>query len=243
MSWAGVAFKLEQAFLFQGEMVQDLIPVSARPEMQSYLLHMPSPVTIVGNMWQQRFYHHLDAFLQAARSVPDVIQAWFGVDDRRLRAWVNRLEPGERDRRKKFQEEFRPLYMTFSNHPLSQARVESMHRSGTPPVRVRVTGLWGVSYDGGPNQPVPIASLPPDLGDPAMPAVPDPAITLVPRPDDFSFVEGLPDGRVQTHPLFPLCQKYLQDAQALVEQARKIADQVHGGQPLTPPPRAYRVTP
>ena len=30
--------------------------------------------------WQDSFYYHLDAFLMATRSVPDIIQQCFGAD-------------------------------------------------------------------------------------------------------------------------------------------------------------------
>jgi hypothetical protein len=45
---------------------------------------------IVDDGWHRAFYAHLDAFLSATRSLPEIIQCCFGVD-RRLSGWLKSL--------------------------------------------------------------------------------------------------------------------------------------------------------
>jgi hypothetical protein len=52
--------------------------------------------------WHREFYAHLDAFLSAARSVPEIIKCCFGADEvnREMRAWFDSLNAAERERRR-----------------------------------------------------------------------------------------------------------------------------------------------
>jgi hypothetical protein len=52
--------------------------------------------------WHREFYAHLDAFLSAARSVPEIIKRCFGVDrgNREMRAWFDSLNAAERRERR-----------------------------------------------------------------------------------------------------------------------------------------------
>jgi hypothetical protein len=232
MPWQGVGFKIGEADFFLSQMREDITPLVPRPETVVFAPYMTVPGTIVWNPWQQRFYYHLDAFLAATRSVPDIIQAAVGLD---RRPWVNALPPAEIQRRRTFQGHFKPLYVAFSDLPMSRARVVTLHRTGVPPVEVEIHGLWGV-YTGTPNQAVPIAespSLPPDLSFPVMST---PGLPVQPELNDFTLIEHLPGGGTRPHPLFPACEDYLRAARQMVEDARRIAQQVHGAQPLTAPP-------
>jgi hypothetical protein len=242
-TWAGVEFKLAAARFHLGEMYQQLIPAVGRPEFRDYQALMSSPGTIVGgSLWQPALYYHLDGFLAAGRSVPDIIQAQFGRDTRASGDWLRRLSAEERERREQFQQSFSPIYTAFGRHPVSRARVVTMHRTGLPPVEVQVTGYWGVVYRGGPTEAIPAldARLEPTGDDPAkiVPAISSPAMPLEPKAGDFSLQAVADDGGVQRLPLFDACREYLQQLGALVEGARQLARNLHGSQPLTPPPAA-----
>ena len=49
-----------------------------------------------GHEWHRPFYSHLDAFLTAPRSIPELIQCCFGHDlDRRMEDWFSKLSADE----------------------------------------------------------------------------------------------------------------------------------------------------
>jgi hypothetical protein len=235
MPWNGVEFKQGEAEFFFQEMTQDLIPASARPGLRAYAAYFSSPGTIVGNLWQSRFYYHLDAFLSAVRSIPDIIQACFGCDPR-VQSWVDQLPPTEPDRRKRFQAQFLPTYLAFNRLSLSRARNMTLHGAGTPPVTVEVSGRWGV-HRGGPTHSIPIADSPRGTigSDPNeyVPVISSPVMPLEPRQTDFSVSDNT--GAVVR--LFPACTEYVKEARELIRSAQAIAQEVHGTQPLTPPPQ------
>ena len=99
----------------------------------------------------------MDAFLSAARSVPELIQCCFGVDDhpKKMRDWVEALDPDEQKRRREFRNKFKADYDAFRALPLGTARHISEHRTGVLPVTVTVTGRFGLTYSGGPTNPIP----------------------------------------------------------------------------------------
>jgi hypothetical protein len=240
MSWEAVEFKLEEARFNLGEMGRDLRPAIARPKRRGHAASGTNPGALGARHWRPQFYYHFDGFLVAARSVPDIIQTWFGFDppaDNRpgLAQWVQHLPAGEEARRKHFRDSFRPLYEEFKMHPLSQARVVTVHHPGTLPVDVAVSAHWGI-YKSGLTQFVPSGNVRPGpIGNgPAgsAPGISAPLLPLEPRPDQVYSIEP-PAG---TRPLFPMCEDYLKAAQGLVAEARMIAATVHGDQPLTPPP-------
>ena len=236
MSWEGVDFKLSGAAFYLREMHKDLTPASDRPGMQAYAYMTSSPGTIVSSLWQNHFYHHFDAFIQAARSIPDIIQWQFGLDRCAPKAWKDTLSTQELERREKFQKEFEHDFKQFRDLPLSKVRVMTVHRTGTAPVHVEVTGQWGVIYRGGPTQslplvdqrPGPIGSFPEEY----LPIIQSHPMQLEPNIDDF-WVEG-PGG--SRHPLFHECQTYLKAAESLIAKARTLDQLIHNGAPLTEPP-------
>jgi hypothetical protein len=237
MSWDGVEFKHGAAGFYLGEMSRDLTSAIDRPETRTYAaVHISSPGTIVGNLWQNRFYFHLDAFIQAARSIPDIIQWQFGLDPHAPKDWTDALSTEELARREKFQKEFAADFAPFRDLPLSKARVMTVHRTGTPPVQVELMGQWGEVYRGSPLQSLPIADRrPAPVGDtPAeyVPVISSPATPLEPRAQDF-WLEW-PDGN--RHPLFQECNSYLQAAGVLIERTRTLKQAIHGDAALTPPP-------
>jgi hypothetical protein len=235
--WASIQFKLGEADFFLGKMRQVLIPAHNRPELRaSYKALASSPGTIIVTNWQPQFYYNFDAFLAATRSIPNIIQTWCGWD---ARAWQGqRLPLEEKTRRKRFQEGFSPLYTQFSQHPLSRARNITIHRGGTPPIDVEVTGQWGIMHQGGPTQHIPLADIPPAVArrDPTLPTGPVPLLPLEPTPEDFFLRDVRPDGSIQTPSLFPTCEDYLKNtAYGLVGEAEKLRIRVHGSEWLTPP--------
>jgi hypothetical protein len=233
MSWAGVDFKLGEAgFFLLEEMPRDL-----RPTRNSHTAALAATgAMVMGKLWQPRFYYHVDAFLAATRSIPDIIQAWFGLDPNAKihpkqepwKSWLPSLNPGEQDRRDAFQAQFRQLYRTFNQHPMSRARNVTIHWSGMPSVEVVVISQWGIVYgppggiyQGSPTQSIPLIDqrLEPTGGDPAkiVPLISAPPIPLMPSLNDFLVKVVDSSGTVQTCQLFPLCQEYLQAARDLRE--------------------------
>ena len=233
--WDRVHFKLGSAEFFLGEMGRDLIPPSARPESQHLAAIAISTGTIVDHPWQPKFYYHLDAFLAATRSVPDVIQACFGNDNGRLAGWVSKLDPDEQKRRNNFQTAFKPLYWEFQGMPLSRARVGTYHHRGVPPVEAKVQGKFGVDHVGGPL--TRLASMDTTLFGAGKGSTPlwlgeYPPFPIEPRTDDFYL--QMADGTVRK--LFPECTQHLQECHVLLDKARAISEAVHGGKNLTLPP-------
>jgi hypothetical protein len=206
------------------------------PGMQAYVHMNSSPGTIVSSLRQNHIYHHFDAFIQAARSIPDIIQWQFGLDRCAPKAWKDTLSTQELERREKFQKEFEHDFKQFRDLPLSKVRVTTMHRTGIAPVQVALTGSWGVVYRGGPTQslplvdqrPSPIGSTPAEY----VPVIQSPTMPLEPKTDDF-WVEGLGGTR---HPLFPECQTYLKAVETLIAKARTLDQRIHDGAPLSEPP-------
>src|SRR5438552_225668 len=112
--WQGIDFKLEETDFFLDRMGKVLVPRRyTDPTWHPAYGHG-------GAIWQPDFYYYLDAFIAAARSVPDIIQKCFGWDDKSKDKWPEPLEPDEIDRRKRFQVEFRDLYRNVSDLPLSR---------------------------------------------------------------------------------------------------------------------------
>jgi hypothetical protein len=217
--WAGVDLKIENAEFHFDAMSRVLQPQS------------PGTYTAVGGMtvisgnWHRAFYAHLDAFLSASRSVPEIIRCCFGVDPHpTMRKWHEDQNADERKRRSEFQKKFKLDYNAFRGLPLSAARNISEHRTGAAPVTVKVSGRFGVVYDGGPTKPIPTSEtreMPPQLGWLANP------MPVQPLWPDFS-IDGAP--------LFKTCGDYLDRARSLTVRARALAQEVHGESEITPPP-------
>jgi hypothetical protein len=222
--WAGISLKLGIASYHFGGMERAVQP----PERTAYTVALESSGTIIGGNWHTAFYAHVDAFLSAARSVPELIRCCFGLDDgsQKMRDWFNSLDPDEQKRRREFGDRFRAEYDAFRALPLGTARHISEHRTGFAPVEVMVFGHFGI-YAGGPIDPIPTTEtrdLPPESNMP--PGIARP-IPVRPSWQDFKI-----DGK----PLFETCRDYLNQAQALISQARALAGKVHGNCKLTWPP-------
>lgn len=235
--WDGVRFKLDMARFFLDEMKRDLDPATTELEFSYYQQRNTSPSM---NRWSPKFYYHLDAFLAATRSVDLVITTTFGIDKLLKKRWTDNLETLERTKRKSFQDAYDLIAVPFRTHLLTHIRNVSIHRSGTPSVVVAVLGQWGVYYCGGPTQSLPTFEEPQQLTT-ADPNHPPPLRMnpmkrgIEPEPNEFLFHEVLLDDKSLNHPLFPKCTEYLQSASELVDEAKKLAEQVHT-QPVTPPP-------
>jgi|SRR5437764_3492327 len=232
--WSAVEHKLAGAEFFFREMGKDIVP----PYLNNpQLAAIAATGTIVHNPWQEKFYHHLDAFLAMARSIPEIIRCCFGIDpDRRMRPWISSLNPSEVMRRRNFQSQFEPLGRTFTGLPLSGARHVTLHRTGVPPVEVRVIGRWG-AYTGGPLTAIPQSELLHIVAgnDPALLwAATQPPQPVQPQPANFSLLipTGSSSSKVE---LFPECRRFLDAAKKLVTDAQQIAQAIHGSQSLTPP--------
>ena len=219
--WAGVKLKLQNAEFHLHQMARSLAP----PERTATNVALEASGTIIDTEWQLSFYAHLDAFLSAARSVAEIINCCFGVDKHRAKTAWNRLATAEKDRRCKFWQQFQTHYDSFHRLRLGEARHISEHRTGYAPVKVTISGRFGVTYIGGPTKPVPISETP-HIDDPNL-AWMAKSQRVRPNWDDFD-IEG--------QGLFPACRNYLDGARVLVDEARRISDEVHGTNSLTPPP-------
>jgi hypothetical protein len=91
-------------------------------------------------------------------------------------------------------------------------------------VTVTINGILGVTYTGGPINPVPISETP-KIGDPNL------AFIAKPRPVHRMWSDFKIDGRG----LIEMCGAYLNDAQNLVKVAQGVAQEVHGKSALTKP--------
>jgi hypothetical protein len=218
--WAGADLKLQYAGFHLQRMGQSLQP----PERTHWNVAREASGAIIDTGWQRSFYPHFDAFLSATRSVAEIIKCCFGVDDHRaMTTWFDQLPAEEQDRRRAFWKQFQSHYELFCKRPLCAARRVSEHRTGYPPVTVTISGMFGVTYVGGPTTLVPGSETRPHI-DPPLRAMP---IPIRPHWDNFEI-----DGKG----LFPACQDHLNSAGALIAEARRIAEQVHGTHSLTHPP-------
>ena len=222
--WAGVELKLQNAEFHLQRMGRSLEP----PERTHWNVALEASGAIIDTGWQRSFYAYLDAFLSAARSVPEIIQCCSGVDraNREMKDWFDGLSADERDRRNEFKKKFEPLYRGFRALRLSTVRHISEHRTGVAPARVTISGLFGMPYIGSATERVPISETR-QIDDPALALLLAKPHPIQPRWDDFD-IEG--------QPLFPACQDYLDGARTLMNDARRISGQVHGTKSLTPPP-------
>jgi hypothetical protein len=220
--WSGAQLKIENARQQLSGMQRAIQP----PEPTATNVALEASGAIVGGLWQPAFYSHVDAFLSAARSVPEIIQCCFGVDQAGvMRAWFNGLPVEEQQRRQEFKKQFEADYKAFRSLPLGNARNISEHRTGRPPVTVAITGLFGARYTGGPGKNVPMTETR-EIDDPGLAWMAKP-VALRPMWDDFYI-----DGEL----LFPAFERYLSEAQSLVQKTQAISGRVHGTNPLTMPP-------
>jgi len=119
-----------------------------------------------------------------------------------------------------FRIKFRTARNSFRDLPLTNARDISVHRAGAAPAKVTITGLFGVTYTGGPTELAPISEtrqMPADLASMARPA------PVLPKWTDFTI-----DGRS----LFDECHAYLAAANNAIQEGKPIAIDVHAGAPL-----------
>jgi hypothetical protein len=218
--WAGVDLKAGHADYFLRQMSKVIEP----PEQTAWTVALQSSGAIIGNLWQQPFYANFDAFLGAARSIPEIIQCCFGRDrSLQMKSWFASRDQAEQDRRKKFSDEFNPDYSTFIGHPLTNARNITFHRKGYTSVEVKITSHFGLVYTGSPTHSVPIAVSPPNHPGPPFRQI---SLPLEPKWTDFTI-----DGK----PLFEECRAYLDFAGELRTKAADICQRVHGNESLSIP--------
>lgn len=202
------------------------------PERTRHNVALEASGAIVDTGWQQSFYACFDAFLSAARAVPEILRCCFGHDsDPRMLAWSEALPADEQRRRREFSRRFDAALNAFRTLPLATARHISEHRRGFAQGDVTISDFFGITYVGGPIVQVPSATSR-KIDDPNLAFLARPP--LRPRWQDFTI-----NGR----PLFEECHAYLNDAQALVDEARTIIGQVHGTGRLTTPRRAASAAP
>jgi hypothetical protein len=219
--WAGVQLKLEYASFHFDQMGRSIQP----PERTRRNVALEGSGAILDTGWQRSFYASFDAFLSAARSVPEILQCCFGHDPNyRMKAWFDALPPDERRRRKEFNARFAPDLNAFRALDLGTARHVSEHRRGFAQVDVAISDFFGVVHVGGSMTPVPSATSR---------QIDDPSLAFLARP--MPLRPGWQDFTINGKPLFAECHEYLQKAQALINEARKIVEQVHGANILTHP--------
>jgi hypothetical protein len=226
--WGGIWLKISNAEFFLDRMKNSL----QLPERTMSIPYRYA-ATNFGMSWQRSFYAYLDAFLAMCRSIPDITNCCFGADlSPPMKNRFNGLDTQEQNRRRTFSTKFRAERNAFGKLPLSSARNITLHRTGSPPVEVAISGRFGVTYPGSPVQHVPSTETRPIAPSdyPANPAVLwqsiQPPVPIEPKWTYFT---------IDSKALFPECQAYLQQAQILVEHARAIAQQVHGNDTLTSP--------
>jgi hypothetical protein len=124
-------FKLDAARLFLKEMSDDLMPASARSPLYAAI---ESTGVVLSDPWQERFYPHLDAFLIATNTIPDIITSWCGSSNHpAMKNWLNNIGYSERKRRTDFQTRFKRHIKRFSKLPLRTARNLTVHSHRTHP--------------------------------------------------------------------------------------------------------------
>jgi hypothetical protein len=222
-SWAGVELKLLYAEFHFDMMGRAIQP----PKQNSINVALQASGAIIDTGWQRSFYAYLDAFLSTARSVPEIILCCFGVDrrPREMKEWFKKLPADERVRRQEFKKDSKSHYDGFGALPLGRARHISEHRTGVAPVTVTISGLFGLTYIGGPAERIPLSESR-QIDDPDL-AFLAKANPIEPKREDFD-IEG--------QPLFPACRDYLDHARALIDEGRRIAFRVHGTKSLSFPP-------
>jgi len=224
--WAGPDLKDEYAFFHLTRMQQAL----ERPTDDNFAAIVASGA-IVDSGWQRKVGPYLDAFLSAARSIPEIIECCFGRDTggpSDMRRWFDALSADEQARRQEFRRQFAASRDLFAVLPLTKNRNTSVHRRGYPQYEIRIAGRFGVTHEGGPTKGMPLSETP-TITDPYFPPALARAAPIEPQYTDFTI-----DGK----PLFDTCFEYLQRAGALIAEGRKIAARVHGTNSLTPPPVA-----
>jgi hypothetical protein len=215
-----LSLKSSHASFFLAQMSKAIEP----PEQTAWTVALQSTGAIRSNHWQQAFYANFDAFLGAARSIPEIIQCCFGHDrSAPMKSWFASLVQAEQVRRKKFSDEFNSDYATFVEHPLTNARNITFHRTGYTSVEVKITGHFGLVYTGSPTQSVPTTESLPNHPGPPLHQV---NLPLEPRWTDFT---------IEEKPLFQECQAYLVLAGELRSKAADICRRVHGSESLTIP--------
>jgi hypothetical protein len=153
--WAGILLKVEHAGFHFDRMGQSIQP----PERTHYNVALEASGTILDTGWQRSFYAYFDAFLSAARSVPEILQCCFGHDpNHRMKAWFDALPSDEQRRRKEFSARFAPALSTFRSLDLGTSRHVSEHRRGFAQVDVSISDFFGVMHVGGTITPVPSAT-------------------------------------------------------------------------------------
>jgi hypothetical protein len=194
--------------------------------------------TVIWHLWHDRFNSALNAFLSAARSVPDVIRNRFGYDRPKKNTWLSRLDPEEKKRRELFGQQFENEFKLFRQLPLNEERNEAHHGSGVAHWEVVVHGHWG-TYVGGPLQPLPqTESREPPPGEDLPLGWLEGACTreLEVSWTDFWWVipqAARPSVRL---PLFAECKNFLGQAEALADKGRRLFNEIHNGQPFNLPP-------
>ena len=152
--WAGVQLKLNHAAFHLEKMERALDP----PERTHMNVALEAAGALLGTSWERPFYAHVDAFLSATRSIPEVIQSCFGEDKgapTAVKQWFAALPAAEQNKRQQFTAQFKPHYDAFRALPLGTERHKTEHRIGYPGVTVTMMGRFGATYVGSPVQSVP----------------------------------------------------------------------------------------
>lgn len=234
--WQGVDFKLAEAEFFLDRMGTVLIP----PRASDPTWH--PAYSSNGARWQPDFYFYLDAFIAAARSIPDVVQKCFGWDPHSKSDWPEALDDDEKLRRDAFQAEFGKHYLAFHRQALSRVRVGTFHWRGMPCVQAKAKSFGGEEYAGSPARQIPAAAprrFPPGT-DPAFIAIFSDPLPVEPSWQDFTLEMPRDDGTTESSPLFSACKAYLESARQLVNESRELCGRIHGASTLTPPLPAPR---
>jgi len=224
--WAGPELKLGYAHYHLVKMQLAITP----PQGDSHIAAMQAAGVLVDTGWQRAIGPYFDAFLSAARSIPEIIACCFGRDtpNKEMKLWFDGLPSAEQDRRKQFTQEFKSTRKAFSNLPLTKTRNVAVHRRGYAPYKVRIAGRFGVTHEGGPTKVIPLSEAP-TIFDPNFP----PGLAR-----QWPIEPNYTDVTIDDRPLFDACQEYLNEAARVIGNGRAISTQILGANVLTPPPDA-----
>jgi hypothetical protein len=235
-----VYLKLQEASDHLDKAGKALIHPRHRPDARHYAHLFSCQNTIIHHPWHPNFTMHLNAFLGATRSAPDMVLHRAGYDDPKKNPWLLAVDEGEKKRRKRFHRKFEKRFSVFRELPLNTERNEVHHRSGMARWEVVVKGMYG-TYQGGPDKPLPSAETPfINAGDdPALQwaAAEAPVLPIVPSWQDFWWRVPQPDGTEKRLPLVDECKKFLAAARELADYGRQLFQAIHAGHKFTPPPR------
>ncbi|HVA46699.1 MAG TPA: hypothetical protein VNH11_10080 [Pirellulales bacterium] len=218
--------KLEDARRSYRAMASCLVPPLQRPGAPSHLFAIAASGTIIHHPWQDHIWRELNNALSCAYSAVQITRFRYGFDENRkeVKQWLATLSEKERDWRKEFDKQFKPIVKAFNDDLLSDQRHIAEHRKGSAIARVRIE-CFDMCFVGSPTVYVPPSWMLSSFGDgdnaAVLAAICHP-FPVEPKQSDFWFIK--PD-----RPMFPEVDRYLKAAENVVQRGASIAAAVFNG--------------